>query len=71
MEMSFLQNLSADDVIVIAEYSTNLSVWTPLTSGDLVSRTNQGDGTTMITYLTPLSPVTEERQFVRVKLILR
>lgn len=71
LEMSFLQNLSADDVIVIAEYSTNLSVWTPLTSGDLVSRTNQGDGTTMITYLTPLSPVTEERQFVRVKLILR
>jgi hypothetical protein len=71
LEMSFLQKLPADDVAVIAEYSTTLSRWTPLTAAKLVSRVNQGDGTTLVTYRTPLSPVTEERQFVRVKLITR
>lgn len=71
LEMSFLQNLSADDVTVIAEYSTNLSGWIPLTSNELVSRRNQGDGTTLVTYRTPLSPGDQERQFTRVKMVVR
>ena len=53
LEMSFLQNLSADDVAIIAEYSPNLTGWIPLTSAELVSTSNQGDGTTLVTDTIP------------------
>ena len=70
-QTSFVQNLPADDVVVIAEYSTDLTSWTPLTSLDLVSTINQGDGTSLATYRTPLLLANKAHQFVRVKVILR
>ena len=70
-QVSFLENLNADDAYTIAEYSTDLETWIQMTSTDLVSIINQGDGTTMKTYQTPLPPSTEARQFVRLRLVER
>jgi len=70
-QVSFLRNLVSDDALVIAEYSTNLVNWTPLTFADLQSRINQGDGTTKMTYQTPLPLSAEPRQFVRLRAMTR
>jgi len=69
--VSFLQNLVSDDAFVIAEYSTGLNGWTPFTSANLQSRINQGDGTTKVTFRSPLPLSTESRQFVRLRVITR
>lgn len=48
--LTFTQNLAADDAEVFVEFSTDLITWTTATHSDLVSRTNQGDGTSVVTY---------------------
>lgn len=68
---SFLQNLVGDDAIIIAEYSTDLENWTPLTTDNLVSRANQGDGTSLLTYSSPLLPSENSKQFVRLRVVGR
>ncbi|MDB4734715.1 lamin tail domain-containing protein [Akkermansiaceae bacterium] len=70
-QVSFLQNLNADDALVVAEYTIDLVTWIPLTSDALVSKTNQGDGTSLLTYETPLAPSGESQQFVRLRMIER
>ncbi len=69
--LSFLQNLVSDDAIVIAEYSTDLNSWLPLTSDNLISRVNQGDGTSLLTYFSPLIPSVNTKQFVRLRVLER
>jgi hypothetical protein len=69
--ISFLQNLSGDDAIIIAEYSTDLENWTPISSDHLASRVNQGNGTSLVTYTSPLLPSTDQKQFARLRLISR
>jgi len=68
---SFLQNLNGDDAMIIAEYSTDLQNWTPFTPNDLYSRTNQGDGTSLVVYTTPLILNANVRQFARLRIIAR
>ncbi|MFT6861496.1 MAG: hypothetical protein ACJAVK_000048 [Akkermansiaceae bacterium] len=70
-QVSFLQNLASDDALVIAEYSTDLIDWIPLSSADLQSRLNQGDGTTRVSYQNPLTLSTELHQFVRLRVMTR
>jgi hypothetical protein len=69
--VSYLQNLVSDDALVTAEYSTWLDGWIPFTSDNLQSRINQGDGTTKVTYQSPLPLSIESRQFVRLRVIMR
>ena len=69
--MSFRQNLNADDALIVAEYTIDLVTWTPLSSDALVSKVNQGDGASLLTYETPLAPSTESQQFVRLRMIER
>ena len=69
--MSFLQNLVNDDALIVAKYSSNLVNWTPLTSADLQSRINQGNGATKATYQTPLPLSAEPRQLVRLRVMTR
>ena len=70
-QMSFLQSLESDDALVIAQYSTDLVTWTPLTSANLISRVNQGDGTTKVTYQSPLPLSAQPRQFVHLRVRTR
>jgi hypothetical protein len=68
---SFRQKLSGDDAFIIAEYSTKLTNWIPLSSDNLTSRVNQGNGTSLVTYTSPLPPSTGQKQFARLRLISR
>ena len=70
-QMSFLQNLVSDDALVIAQYSSDLVTWTPLTAPNLISRINQSDGTTLVIYQSPLPPSTNGVQFARLLVIAR
>ncbi|YCM46838.1 hypothetical protein V2O64_25295 (plasmid) [Verrucomicrobiaceae bacterium 227] len=69
--MVFLQNLASDDAQIIAEYSLNLINWTPLTSADLQSRLNRGDGTSKVTFQTPLPLSAQPHQFLRLRVLVR
>lgn len=68
---SFLQKLGGDNAIIIAEYSTDLKSWFPLSSDHLASRVNQGNGSSLVTYTSPLPPSTDQKQFARLRLISR
>jgi hypothetical protein len=68
---TFLQNLNADDAIIVAEYSTDLENWIPLSSDHLRSRINQGNGTSSITYTTPFMSSVHPTQFARLRVISR
>ncbi|MGC6466514.1 MAG: lamin tail domain-containing protein [Akkermansiaceae bacterium] len=70
-QMSYLENLNADDAVVVAEYSTNLSDWTTFTATDFISRVNQGDGTALVTYSSPLPVTTTPFQFLRLRVMER
>ena len=70
-EITFLQNLTADDAIVFAEYSTDLQSWFPFALSDFQSRINQGDGTSLVTYTSPLPTSTAPAQFVRLRATTR
>ena len=69
--ISFLQNLNADDAYITAEYSSDLETWTAMSSTELLSKTNQGDGTSLLTYESPLSPSAQPKQFSRLRMIKR
>lgn len=64
-------NLSADDAVVVAEFSEDLVNWTEATSLDLMSRLNNGDGTETLVFRSPLVPLPQNRQFGRVRVDLR
>ncbi|MFT5109905.1 MAG: hypothetical protein ACI9UA_005557, partial [Pseudoalteromonas tetraodonis] len=68
-QLTFHQNLAADDAEIIVEFSTDLSSWTP--GGTFVSSQNLGDGTALQTYSTPLPTATASRQFARVRVRMR
>ena len=68
-ELTFRQNLAADDAEVVVEFSDDLASWAE--GGTFVSSENQGDGTTLMTYSAPLPPGNSPRQFGRVLVRLR
>ncbi len=69
--MAFLQNLNGDDAMIIPEYSTDLQNWTPFLENHLASRINQGNGTTLVTYASPLATSSDLKQFVRLRVLLK
>ena len=64
-------DLSADDVEVSAQFSTDLNIWVTAPATNLISRTNHGDGTATWTFRSPLPRSTNQRQFGRVRIVLR
>ena len=64
-------DLSADDVKVSAQFSTDLNTWVTAPAADLISRTNHGDGTATWTFRAPLPQSTAQRQFGRIHVALR
>ncbi|MDB4265154.1 lamin tail domain-containing protein [bacterium] len=64
-------NLSADDVLLEAQFSSDLVTWTTASGLDLVSRSNHGDGTATWTFRAPTPASTTSRQFVRIVMSLR
>lgn len=61
--VSYQVNLAADQVVVNARFSTDLEQWTLATEADLVSRTNNGDGTATFSFRGPLPVSTPSKQF--------
>jgi hypothetical protein len=70
-QVSFLQNLAAEDALVIAEYSTDLQNWIPFAMADFHSRLNQGNGTSLLTYTSPIARSAIAIQFVRLRVLAR
>jgi hypothetical protein len=66
--LTFDQNLAADDAEVIVEFSEDLITWTPATTAELASITNQGDGTESLSYQ---APATQTRKFARIRVQTR
>ena len=63
-------DLSADDVEIVAQFSTDLQTWTTASASDLITRIKHGDGTASWTFLGPLPQSTTQRQFGRIKVTL-
>jgi hypothetical protein len=59
-------NLAADEVLVLAQFSTDLVNWSTATSADLISRTNHGDGTATLSFLAPFAASVAAEQYARV-----
>ena len=73
LTLTWQRNITADDVEITPELSTDLLTWV---SGEphliFVSETNQGDGTSLVTYRTadPFDPQTSPRAFLRLNVTL-
>jgi len=70
LTISFRRNLSADDVAIIVQHSTDLLGWTDLGT-EFVTASPNGDGTETVSFrsLTPLTG--EVREFLRLKVVGR
>jgi len=69
LTLVFTRRLAADDVIVEAQLSTDLSTWNAA-AFSVISETPVGDGTAQVVART-LAPVADARSFVRVQVRLR
>jgi hypothetical protein len=70
LRLSLQQNLSADDALLELEISSDMQAWTPAdTAFELISRSNNGDGTATLLYEQIGPP--RERLFVRARASLR
>ncbi len=71
VEISYVENLQADDVDLVLERSSDLVSWQSTdTTFEIDDRDNNGDGTISITFKS-LSPPTEDKLFFRLKITVR
>jgi hypothetical protein len=61
-------NIGADEASIFAQFSTDLGPWTTALATDLISRTNNRDGTSTVIFHSPVPTGTTQSQFVRWKI---
>lgn len=68
---SFEQNLAADDALTGVEFSPDLVTWTPASPEQLLSLTNNGNGTVTHVWKDTEPASSSPRRFVRIRIELR